>query len=112
MPSSPSLTQAQSKSILWQRLNAWPNASSHLTAYGGLRPFASAGELKRQTPKVTVTAERIPRGPQAVLRNYFRAKDENRPHMLEHVFHADAELVVVNHAAAISFPARTLGLEA
>ncbi len=50
--------------------------------------------------------------PQAVLRNYFHAKDENRPHLLECVFEPSAELVVVNHASAISFPARTVGREA
>lgn len=51
-------------------------------------------------------------GPQAVLRNYLHAKDENRPHILERVFEPNAELVVVNHASTISFPARTAGREA
>jgi hypothetical protein len=32
--------------------------------------------------------------------------------MLEHVFEPGAELVVVNHASTISFPARTVGREA
>ena len=50
--------------------------------------------------------------PQAVLRNYFHAKDENRPHILERVFEPSAELVVINHTSAISFPARTIGREA
>jgi hypothetical protein len=50
--------------------------------------------------------------PQAILRNYFRGKDENRPHILEHVFAPNAELVVVNHTDTISFPARTSGREA
>ena len=50
--------------------------------------------------------------PEVVLRNYFHAKDENRPHMLERVFEADAELVVVDHASSMSFPARTVGREA
>jgi hypothetical protein len=50
--------------------------------------------------------------PELVLRSYFHAKDENRPHMLERVFEAGAELVVVNHASTISFPARTVGREA
>jgi hypothetical protein len=50
--------------------------------------------------------------PQAILRNYFHAKDENRPHMLEHVFEPSAELVVTNHTDTITFPARTVGREA
>jgi hypothetical protein len=49
---------------------------------------------------------------QAVMRNYFHAKDENRPHLLESVFALHAELIVVNHSDAISFPARTVGREA
>jgi hypothetical protein len=63
--------------------------------------------------EVIVSAESSAPCPQAVLENYFRAKDVNRPHMLEYVFAPEAELVVVNHdASAISFPARTLGREA
>ena len=50
--------------------------------------------------------------PETVLRNYFHAKDENRPHILERVFEPGAELAVVNHASTISFPARTVGREA
>jgi hypothetical protein len=50
--------------------------------------------------------------PDVVLRNYFHAKDENRPHLLERVFDPDAELVVVDHPGAMSFPARTVGREA
>jgi len=49
--------------------------------------------------------------PEIVLRGYFHAKDENRPHLLERVFDRSAELVVVNHADSISFPARTTGRE-
>jgi len=49
--------------------------------------------------------------PEIVLRNYLHAKDENRPHLLERVFEPSAELVVINHASTISFPARTLGRE-
>ena len=60
----------------------------------------------------TVSAALTTLNTQAVLRNYFHAKDENRPHMLERVFDANAELVVVNHADAISFPGRTVGREA
>ena len=50
--------------------------------------------------------------PNSVLRSYFHAKDENRPHILERVFEPSAELVVINHASTIAFPARTIGREA
>jgi hypothetical protein len=47
-----------------------------------------------------------------VLVNYFRAKDGNRPHLLERVFCAEAQLAVKNATAAIQFPALTRGREA
>jgi hypothetical protein len=47
--------------------------------------------------------------PELVLRNYFRAKDENRPHMLERVFAPEAELRIVNKSSTIAFPALTSG---
>ena len=50
--------------------------------------------------------------PELVLRNYFHAKDENRPHMLEGVFVAAAELGIVNNSSTIAFPSRTSGREA
>jgi len=50
--------------------------------------------------------------PSAILRGYFHAKDENRPHLLKNVFCADAELNVNNGAASIAFPAVTRGREA
>ncbi len=50
--------------------------------------------------------------PDAVLRGYFCAKDENRPHVLSDVFSDDAELQVNNIAAKITFPALTRGREA
>ena len=46
------------------------------------------------------------------LATYFRAKDGNRPHLLEHVFCADAQLEVENTTAAIAFPAVTRGRDA
>ncbi|RJQ87289.1 MAG: hypothetical protein C4519_00960 [Desulfobacteraceae bacterium] len=49
--------------------------------------------------------------PSAVLRGYFRAKDENRPHLLAEVFSDDATLCVVNKATNIVFPAVTKGRE-
>lgn len=47
--------------------------------------------------------------PEAVLRSYFRAKDENRPHLLEEVFTSTAELVIRNQSANIAFPTITQG---
>ena len=47
--------------------------------------------------------------PEAVLRGYFRAKDENRPHLLEDVFASAAELVIHNRSENIAFPAVTHG---
>lgn len=44
-----------------------------------------------------------------VLRTYFRAKDENRPHLLAGVFSLDAKLEVRNRASEIAFPAFTEG---
>ena len=50
--------------------------------------------------------------PAAVLRNYFHAKDENRPHILTSVFDAAATLEVRNRSSAITFPAITTGRDA
>ena len=50
--------------------------------------------------------------PEAVLRGYFRAKDENRPHLLEDVFTPGAELIIHNQSANIAFPAFTQGRSA
>jgi hypothetical protein len=50
--------------------------------------------------------------PEAVLRGYFHAKDENRPLLLEDVFAPNAELVIRSHSANISFPAFTQGRSA
>ena len=50
--------------------------------------------------------------PEAVLRGYFHAKDENRPHLLEDVFASDAELIIHNRSANIAFPAFTQGRSA
>jgi hypothetical protein len=47
--------------------------------------------------------------PETVLRGYFHAKDENRPHLLEDVFASNAELVIRNQSANIAFPAVTRG---
>lgn len=50
--------------------------------------------------------------PEEVLRNYFHAKDENRPHLLDQVFTPDASLRVHSASSAIAFPAATEGREA
>jgi hypothetical protein len=48
---------------------------------------------------------------ESVLADYFRAKDTNRPHLLERVFASDARLEVRNASTAIAFPAVTIGRE-
>ena len=53
-----------------------------------------------------------PVGPERLLRDYFHAKDENRPHMLDDVFTADARLEIRNRSELISFPAATAGRDA
>ena len=50
--------------------------------------------------------------PEALLRGYFHAKDENRPHLLEDVFAPHAELVIHNQSTNIAFPAFTQGRSA
>ena len=50
--------------------------------------------------------------PESVLRNYFHAKDENRPHLLDRVFADDAVLTTESASSAITFPQRTVGREA
>ena len=47
--------------------------------------------------------------PEIVLRDYFHAKDENRPHLLEGVFTSDASLQINNSSSNITFPAATQG---
>jgi len=40
----------------------------------------------------------VPRAPASVLRDYFHAKDENRPHRLDGVFAPQARLAVITAA--------------
>ena len=47
-----------------------------------------------------------------VLRKYFQAKDENRPHLLEEVFAPDAILQITNKTDTIAFPSVTNGCQA
>ena len=49
--------------------------------------------------------------PERLLRTYFRAKDENRPHLLADVFSSGALLTIDNRSTQISFPGVTVGLE-
>lgn len=53
-----------------------------------------------------------PLTPEAVLRGYLHAKDENRPHLLGRVFSPDASLQIHNNSSTIAFPAVTQGREA
>ncbi|MEZ5739743.1 MAG: nuclear transport factor 2 family protein [Burkholderiaceae bacterium] len=47
-----------------------------------------------------------------LLRDYFHAKDENRPHLLAQVFTESARLTIANRSANIAFPAQITGREA
>ena len=47
--------------------------------------------------------------PEAVLRDYFHAKDENRPYLLDRVFTSDASLHIDNSCSNITFPTGTQG---
>ena len=49
---------------------------------------------------------------QQILRNYIRAKDDNKPHLMSRVFSNSATLTMKVKTDAISFPADTIGLEA
>ena len=79
-----------------------------LTGYWASGPSKSGNERRRtfamQEPKSFT--------PDVVLRGYFHAKDENRPHLLEDVFASNAELVFRNQSANIAFPAFTQGRSA
>ena len=60
---------------------------------------------------ITATPSFFPPSPEAVLRRYFHAKDENRPLLLQEVFAENARLQVSNKALNIEFPAVTHGRE-
>ena len=47
-----------------------------------------------------------------IVRGYFHAKDENRPHLLVDVFAEDARLEVINAASTIAFPPVAQGRDA
>ncbi len=49
---------------------------------------------------------------ESLIHTYFRAKDENRPHLMSQVFAEDARLEMQVNSDAISFPAVTQGLAA
>jgi hypothetical protein len=50
--------------------------------------------------------------PERLLRNYFHAKDENRPHLLASVFSESATLEMVVKTGTISFPSLSQGMSA
>jgi len=50
--------------------------------------------------------------PERLLRDYFHAKDENRPHLLNDVFIEDARLEIRDRSGLTSFPAVTVGRDA
>lgn len=60
---------------------------------------------------VSADAARRSSAAESVLANYLRAKDGNRPHLLDRVFSPDARLEVRNASSAIAFPALTSGRE-
>ena len=49
--------------------------------------------------------------PESVLRNYFHAKDENRPHLMSKVFARTAALQMHGNTDGISFPAASTGID-
>jgi hypothetical protein len=49
--------------------------------------------------------------PESVLRNYFHAKDENRPHLMSQVFSSTAALQMRVNTDSISFPAASHGID-
>jgi hypothetical protein len=52
------------------------------------------------------------RTPESVLRTYFHAKDENRPHLMAQVFSETARLETIVKTGAITFPPVATGLAA
>jgi hypothetical protein len=77
-----------------------------------LRWLAAAAHVEPWAPEQRlIVAMQQPKfhTPEAVLRGYFHAKDENRPHLLEDVFSPNAELLVRNQSASIAFPPLTRG---
>lgn len=74
----------------------------------GMKRPAPAFRIKPKQPNCANSTL----APEQVLRDYFHAKDENRPHLLAKVFSADAQLDICNRSNQISFPATTTGLHA
>ena len=57
-------------------------------------------------------SEHVVRTPEGLLRTYFHAKDENRPHLIQSVFCEEAVLEMNVKADSISFPAVSRGVVA
>src|SRR3546814_8640053 len=58
------------------------------------------------------TASLAPASTASLMRNYLRAKDENRPLYMSHAFTADAVLKMTLRAQAIAFPPEARGRDA
>ncbi len=57
-------------------------------------------------------SNRLNQSPECLLRTYFRAKDENRPHLLTRVFSESARVEMIVKTATISFPSTAQGVAA
>jgi hypothetical protein len=57
-------------------------------------------------------SEHVVRTPESLLRTYFHAKDENRPHLIQSVFCEEAVLEMNVKTDSISFPAVSRGVAA
>src|SRR5215204_5457681 len=75
-----------------------------------MRPVSDQPD-KLPSPAKRTVLPRCAVSPEQLLRTYFRAKDENRPHLLHDVFSRDARLTIDNRCAQISFPGMTVGLD-
>ncbi|GAB7548596.1 hypothetical protein CS8_082900 [Cupriavidus sp. 8B] len=74
-----------------------------------LWPAAGTRKARMNAPASTLPGSL---DPQALIRTYIRAKDENRPHLMAQAFAADATLEMTVKSEAIAFPARSEGLAA
>jgi hypothetical protein len=83
-----------------------------LCALGSCAPVIFDVRWARLALELELGMSLSPSSIEQVLLGYFRAKDGNRPHLLDRVFSQDARLEVRNKSTAISFPAVTVGREA
>lgn len=59
-----------------------------------------------------ISSPSSPSSTESVLRNYFHAKDENRPHFMARAFAPDAVLTMALRTQSIAFPPESRGLAA